>query len=34
VLVSGLKGILLDLLVTGDRDRCTAAANRLIGLMA
>ncbi|MBC6446757.1 TetR/AcrR family transcriptional regulator [Actinokineospora xionganensis] len=33
VLVSGLKGILLDLLVTGDRDRCAAAAHRLIGLL-
>ncbi|WP_436492833.1 TetR family transcriptional regulator [Actinokineospora sp. HUAS TT18] len=33
VLVSGLKGILLDLMVTGDRDRCVAAAHRLIGLM-
>ncbi|MGW5309637.1 TetR family transcriptional regulator [Nocardia thailandica] len=31
VLASGLKGILLDRLVTGDVARCDAAAHRLIG---
>lgn len=30
VLASGLKGIALDLLVTGDRDRCAGAAAMLI----
>ncbi|MFE1591397.1 TetR family transcriptional regulator [Nocardia sp. NPDC058705] len=30
VLASGLKGILLDRLVTGDTQRCDAAAHRLI----
>jgi hypothetical protein len=30
VLASGLKGILLDRLVTDDRQRCDAAAQRLI----
>ncbi|MFE9789313.1 TetR/AcrR family transcriptional regulator [Nocardia salmonicida] len=30
VLASGLKGILLDRLVTGDKHRCDAAAHRLI----
>jgi len=30
VLVSGLKGIVLDLLVTGDRERCEAAAAAFI----
>jgi AcrR family transcriptional regulator len=34
VLVSGLKGIVLDLLVTGDRERCEAAAAAFVTRLA